>query len=113
MTLKVVQKDSDVLVALVFENISKRELHVYPALWFAQLEVTVNEKPVRYVGPMASLPPPQKSNFKTIQPGDRLTTEAVLLNSYYSLPRLPGGQCVVKYRFEKYTAVSEARFTLK
>ena len=113
VSLKVVQKDSDVLVSLMFENISKRELHVYSSLWFQQLDVKVNENPARYVGPMASLPAPQKNDFKIIQPGDRFTTESVLLNSYFALPRLPGAQCVLKYRFEKYTMATEARFTLK
>lgn len=92
---------------LEFTNISSRDLHVENRLWYSQLKVLANEKPLTYKGPMVSLPPPAKSDFVTIKPGSKFVTEPAILNSYYGIPEDFKGTLKVSFEFSPNVPMSE------
>jgi hypothetical protein len=94
--------------SLEFTNVSSRELHIENRLWFTRLKVFANDKPVEYIGPMVSMPPPNKSDFVTLKPGSKFTTEPIKLNSYYGLPDNFNGILKVSFQFSPVVPVSVA-----
>ncbi len=89
--------DEVISVWLEYKNISSREIHIEDRLWFIRLKVVLNDKPIDYIGPMVSMPPPSKSDFKSLKPEESFKSEAVNLNSYYSLPNDVKGSLRVEY----------------
>lgn len=79
-------KSDKVLVSLAFANKSNREIHIENRLWFTRLTVKAAGTTVAYVGPMASMPPPDITDFTTLKPGQRFETEPIDLQDYYKIP---------------------------
>jgi len=85
---------------LEFKNISSRELHIENRLWFIRLNIHLNDKKLEYTGPMVSMGPPSKSDFKTLQANESFQTEQVNLNSYYIFPKGIKGTLRVEYSYD-------------
>lgn len=90
---------SQVEAFLEFTNISAKNLRIENRLWFIRLKVLADGKLVNYIGPMVSLGPPTESDFVTLKPGDKFTTESVVLNSYYGLTDDFKGALEVSFQF--------------
>jgi hypothetical protein len=95
----------DISAALEFTNVSSRELHIENRLWFTKLKVFANDKPLKYMGPMVSMPPPERSDFVTLKPGDKFATEPAILNGYYGLPDDFTGSLKVSFQFSSEAPV--------
>ncbi|MDZ4082345.1 MAG: hypothetical protein U1E10_05385 [Bdellovibrionales bacterium] len=94
--------------SLEFTNVSSREVHVISRFWFIRLDVKVDQKPMKYIGPMVSLGPPNESDFATLKPGEKFTTEPTILNNYYGLADEFDGTLEVSFQYssEVPTAVA-------
>lgn len=96
---------------LEFHNISSRDLNIISRFWFMKLEILANEKSIGYQGPMVSLPPPKKSDYVTLKPGEKYSTEPIILNSYFNLADEFKGVLKVKYQYSPQVLPSFAEFS--
>jgi hypothetical protein len=102
------QNPDDILASLEFTNVSARELHVNSGLWFIRLKVFADDKPVEYIGPSVSMPPPEKGDFVTLKPGDKFAPEPVVLSNYFRLADGFGGILKVTFQYSSQVPVTVA-----
>lgn len=98
-----------IFIKLSIKNIRKDVVAIHVPMWFTELHVEANGKKMDYIGPAASLPPPQESDIKKLQ-HDAAFEEEVELNTYYALPTNSGTEITVKYTHPMSGARAETRF---